>query len=110
MQALIEETNRRRQIQMKYNEEHGIKPETVYKSVEEILASTSVADTKAKYDAKSVDIFDEFNKRVAKFMTKDDIKELIAEMTDKMYETAEVLEFELAAKYRDEIEKLKSRL
>ncbi|HOP49885.1 MAG TPA: excinuclease ABC subunit UvrB [Ignavibacteriales bacterium] len=110
MQALIEETNRRRQIQMKYNEEHGIKPETVYKSVEEILASTSVADTKAKYDAKSVDIFDEFNKRVAKFMTKDDIKELIAEMTDKMYEAAEALEFELAAKYRDEIEKLKSRL
>jgi excinuclease ABC subunit B len=110
MQALIEETNRRRQIQMKYNEEHGIKPETVYKSVEEILASTSVADTKAKYDAKSVDIFDEFNKRVAKFMTKDDIKELIAEMTDKMYEAAEALEFELAAKYRDEIEKLKNRL
>jgi excinuclease ABC subunit B len=110
MQALIEETNRRRQIQMKYNEEHGIKPETVYKSVEEILASTSVADTKAKYDAKSVDIFDEFNKRVTKFMTKDDIKELIAEMTDKMYDAAEALEFELAAKYRDEIEKLKSRL
>lgn len=110
MKALIEETNRRREIQMKYNEEHGIKPETVYKSVEEILATTSVADTKAKYDTSRVDIFDEFNKRITKFMSTNDIKELIVEMTNRMYEAAEALEFELAAKYRDEINKLEARL
>jgi len=110
MKALIDETNRRREIQMKYNEEHRIKPETVYKSIEEILATTSVADTKIKYESNKVDIFDEFNKRITKFMSTNDIKELIAEMTNKMYEAAEALEFELAAKYRDEINKLESRL
>ncbi|HRT99920.1 MAG TPA: excinuclease ABC subunit UvrB [Ignavibacteriales bacterium] len=110
MKALIDETNRRREIQMKYNEEHRIKPETVYKSIEEILATTSVADTKIKYESNKVDIFDEFNKRITKFMSTNDIKEFIAEMTNKMYEAAEALEFELAAKYRDEINKLESRL
>ncbi len=110
MKALIDETNRRREIQMKYNEEHGIKPETVYKSIEEILATTSVADTKIKYESNKVDIFDELNKRITKFMSTNDIKELVAEMTNKMYEAAEALEFELAAKYRDEITKLEDRL
>ena len=74
------------------------------------MATTSVADTKIKYESNKVDIFDEFNKRITKFMSTNDIKEFIAEMTNKMYEAAEALEFELAAKYRDEINKLESRL
>src|SRR5690606_3265 len=44
MNVLIEETNRRRQIQQLYNEEHGINPKTIYKSIQEILDSTSIAD------------------------------------------------------------------
>jgi excinuclease ABC subunit B len=50
MQKTIKETNRRRKLQKKYNEEHNIIPATIYKSMEEILASTSIADIRKKED------------------------------------------------------------
>jgi len=48
MQKTISETNRRRKLQKSYNESHGITPETIYKSVEEIMNSTSIADVKKR--------------------------------------------------------------
>lgn len=110
MKYLIDETTRRRSIQMKYNEEHGIVPQTVFKSVEEILASTSVADVRQTNEKKQEDPFLQFNESVTKYMTKNDIQDMIDQLTAQMKEAAVDLEFEKAAYFRDEIEKLKKKL
>ena len=50
MDKVIRETARRREIQEEYNTEHGIEPKTIYKTYEEIMSSTVVADSKGRYD------------------------------------------------------------
>ncbi|MDZ7291104.1 MAG: excinuclease ABC subunit UvrB [candidate division KSB1 bacterium] len=111
MRKMIDETNRRREIQRKYNEEHGIKPTTIYKSVEEVLSSTRVADAKAeKYgiDRRS----DEERMKVSdaewRKMTPFQREELLDRLEKEMLDAARKLEFERAAELRDEIERLKS--
>ncbi len=103
MQRTIDETNRRRKKQQEYNRAHGITPKTVYKTVEEIMQTTSVADVRGKYKSKrKVREFDYMDKMTA--------QELIMRLEQEMKEAAEKLEFEKAARLRDEILKLKGKL
>jgi excinuclease ABC subunit B len=96
----IEETNRRRRIQKEYNREHGITPESVKKSIDEILNSTIVADREGrvqKIDRDEINILDLM-----------DSQEALANLKKQMKAAADKLEFEEAAKLRDEILKIES--
>jgi excinuclease ABC subunit B len=93
----IEETERRRKIQIEYNEKHGIIPKTIVKSKEQILKTTGVADERYKPERDFEDIEKEIREMERK-MTK---IELIYYLEKKMKEAAEIYEFERAAKYRD---------
>lgn len=111
MKALIDETNRRRIIQEDYNTLHGIDPKTVYKTLEEILSSTSVADISTVRTKQKEEILAKRQKKVAepliKFMTYEQRESLIEQLTVEMKNAARALDFELAADLRDEIENLK---
>ncbi|GIV46327.1 MAG: UvrABC system protein B [Ignavibacterium sp.] len=106
MRKTIEETNRRRKLQQQYNEKHGIKPETIYKTVEEILSSTSLAEVRKKEDKPDYS-FSKVAEPILKYMSKDQKKDLIEQLTEEMYQAAKDLEFERAAYLRDEINRLK---
>ncbi|GMU96255.1 excinuclease ABC subunit UvrB [Ignavibacterium album] len=106
MRKTIEETNRRRKIQQEYNEKHGIKPETIYKTVEEILSSTSLAEVRKKEDKPDYS-FSKVAEPVLRYMSKDQKQDLIDQLTEEMYQAAKDLEFERAAYLRDEINRLK---
>ena len=102
MRKVIDETNRRRAIQQKYNEEHGITPQTIYKSVDEVMGVTRVADSKsAKWEKSS-------RKRLIP-SEKMDREEMIELLEQQMKEAAANMEFEKAAELRDEIKHLKNR-
>ncbi len=92
MENAIRETNRRREIQMKYNEEHGIKPVTIKKDIRDIIEISS----KPK-DEKS-----------GKRLSRAEREELITRLTREMKNAAKLLEFEHAAYLRDRIEQLRS--
>ena len=101
MKKVIDETNRRRKIQHEYNSSHGIIPETIYKSIDDVLGTTQVADAKAvKWDKKSDIPLPREN------MAKEEILEFLEK---QMHEAASNLEFERAADIRDEIEKLREK-
>ena len=89
MQKAIDETARRRQIQMAYNEEHGIVPQTIKKEIRDLI---SVTKTVAKEEDKEVDI---------NSLNKQERKELVKKLEKQMQEAVEVLDFELAAQIRD---------
>jgi excinuclease ABC subunit B len=110
MRKTIEETERRRKIQTEYNEKHGITPTTIYKSVEEIMSSTSIADVRKKDYDKEEAAFMKVAEPVIKFMSDDQRKELLDQMMEEMLTAAKDLEFERAASLRDEIDKLKKML
>lgn len=97
---LIDETKRRREIQQKYNQTHNIIPKTIYKSVEEVMAATAVADSKAEYMA-SEKRFDSLSK-----MEREEMVEILEK---EMAKAAENLEFEKAAELRDRIELLRGK-
>ena len=104
MENLINETQRRREIQEAYNKEEGITPTTISKSTENILFSTSVADSIEHEDFDTVlnrkgDDFSKMDKRLALDM-----------MRKEMLEASDDLKFEKAAKLRDEIKKLEKEL
>ena len=103
MQRAIDETNRRRALQEEYNIVHGITPETLYKTREEILQTTAVADEKAEYLPMVAEESPEYLEGANQL-------DIIEELTRKMGEAAENLEFEKAAQYRDEIARLKSEV
>ena len=110
MQKAIEETERRRSIQKQYNEEHGITPKTVYKSVEEVLQTTRVADVKADKYGRDAQLEQEWMVSDAQWarMTPFEREEKLDFLEKQMMAAAEKLEFEKAAAIRDEIERLKS--
>ncbi len=110
MRKTITETNRRRIIQKEYNEANNIQPKTVYKSVEEILNSTSIADVRKKDYEKQEAAFSKVAEPVIKYMSDDQKKDLLDQMNEEMLSAAKDLEFERAAMLRDEIEKLKKML
>ena len=106
MKTVMAETNRRRMIQQKYNKEHGIKPKTIYKSLDDIKNSTLIADINEKYSTKNEDKYKEEYKHKSKL----EIINLIDELTIEMKGSAEKLQFETAAKIRDRIKILKKEL
>jgi len=112
MQAVLDETNRRREKQIAYNTEHGINPTTVYKSLEEILQSTSVADIQANKVKRRGELEQARVRRSAepmmKYLTEDQRKDLIEQLYEEMKKAARDLDFERAAELRDEIERLKA--
>ena len=110
MRKTIDETNRRRIIQNQYNEEHGITPKTIYKSRDEIMAATSVADVRKRDEEKEMATFSKVAEPVIRYMTNEQKHDLIEEMTEEMLTAAKDLEFEKAARLRDEIEKLKKMI
>lgn len=114
MQAVLDETNRRREKQIAYNTEHGINPTTVYKSLEEILQSTSVADIQANKVKKRSELEQARVRRSAepmmKYLTEDQRKDLIEQLYEEMKKAARDLDFERAAELRDEIERLRSTM
>ena len=94
MRACIDETNRRREKQMAYNEAHGIVPKTIIKSVRELLEiSSEPAAAPKRADGTR--------------MTDRERRELIAQLEDKMRKAAKMLEYEIAAQLRDEIIRLR---
>jgi len=99
MQATIDESNRRREKQLEYNQQNKITPATIYKSAEDILRSTSVADVYKGYQAK----------KVGKVVIEpgDDPKKIVEKLEKDMRTAAANLEFEKAALLRDEIQRLK---
>lgn len=97
MKSVIEETNRRRNLQMQHNTERGISPKTIYKSEAEIKSITSIADMKADY--KPTGKMEKRTQKLSKFEALD----LIERLTIQMQEAAKNLEFEKAAALRDEI-------
>ena len=98
MERAIGETNRRRAKQMAYNEEHGITPQTVRKNVEDVLAGLYAGDT----DMARVTAQVEFVKPGA------NLEAHLGELRSKMRKAAEDLEFEEAARLRDEIKRLEA--
>lgn len=109
MQKTIDETIRRRILQTEYNKLNGITPLTVYKSMEEILSSTSIADVRKKEEKESFS-FSKVAEPVLKYMSVDQKKDLIEQLTEQMYQAAKELEFERAAALKDEIARLKKQL
>jgi len=93
MERAIRETNRRRALQMAFNEEHGIVPQTIRKDIHEVLEITSKEDVEKKPSKKK--------------LSRKEREELIDNLTAQMKEAAKMLEFEHAAFLRDEIAKLK---
>jgi excinuclease ABC subunit B len=106
MRKTILETNRRRKLQTEYNKVHNITPKTIYKSIDEIMSSTSIADIRKKEEKESF-TFSKVAEPVIKYMSKDQKKDLIEQLTEQMYQAAKDLEFERAASIRDEVERLK---
>ena len=94
MEKAISETNRRRKIQQEYNEEHGITPKTIQKSVRDAIKASIIEEAGAKYN-----------------IDKDEsIQDVINKLTDEMLKYAAAMEFEKAAELRDQIKELESGL
>lgn len=111
MKLAIDETNRRRGIQMAYNEEHGITPVSLKKNKEEILRQTGVADKKK--GAKKYYMEEEHSLAadpVVAYMSKDQLKKLAAETRSKMEKAAKDLDFMEAARLRDELQEVEKML
>ena len=110
MKKMIDETDRRRRIQTEFNERHNIKPRSIVKTHEEILASTAIADVRSQREEKQrrasqVGVAE----RPTKFLSDKEKSELIERLTREMYEAAKALNFERAAELRNEIHQLKSQ-
>ena len=92
MEKAISETNRRRKIQMEYNKEHNITPQTIQKSIRDTIKASYVEDIQNEY----------------KLDKNADIQDIINKLTDEMLKYAADMEFEKAAEIRDKIKELES--
>ncbi|WP_424962069.1 excinuclease ABC subunit UvrB [Ekhidna sp.] len=111
MKLAIDETNRRRSIQMEYNEKHGITPVSLKKNREEILRQTGVADKKK--GGKKYYIEEEQTLAadpVVAYMDKDQLKKLASETRKKMEKAAKDLDFMEAARLRDELQEVEKMM
>jgi excinuclease ABC subunit B len=112
MQKMIDETYRRRSIQIAYNEKHGIVPTTVFKSKEEIIKQSSVLEIKGG----KVQYEEDDNKitiaadPVVQYMSKEQLKKAVEEAKRLMKKAAKDTDFMSAAQYRDEMFALKNLL
>ncbi len=114
MQKTIDETNRRREIQMAYNEANGLTPKSLAKSKEEILKQTSVVDsvrgkTPSKYETSEVEMGLAADP-VIQYMSKDQLEKAIKQAKSKMEKAAKELDFISAAQYRDKMQALEKKL
>ncbi|MBK6979839.1 MAG: excinuclease ABC subunit UvrB [Cytophagaceae bacterium] len=112
MSKAIDETNRRRMIQMEYNEKHGITPTTILKSKEAIMEQTSIADfkpsTKGYYvEPDRVSIAAD---PIIGYMTKPQLQALLEETKKKMEKAASEFDFLQAARFRDEMKEIKEKM
>ena len=98
MKKAIDETKRRRALQMAYNEEHGITPKTIVKKIPDVIRATQVAEEEETYVAKATK---------GKKLTKAEKEQLLATLEVEMKEAAKALDFERAAELRDTIFELK---
>ncbi|MBS4070905.1 excinuclease ABC subunit UvrB [Algoriphagus aquatilis] len=113
MQAAIDETKRRRALQMAYNEEHGITPKTVIKSRDKIMGQTKVADSKKNAKVYAEPMPGEMEiaaDPVVQYLSKDKLEKLIAQTQKQMEKAAKELNFMEAARLRDEWQAQKKRL
>lgn len=115
MEKAIDETNRRRTIQMEYNAVNGITPKTILKSKEKIMEQTSIADVMGK-STKKTNYYEE-SKEVAMaadpvmaYMSKDELQKQLKKVTSEMEKAAKELDFVIAAKLRDEMLGLKKMI
>lgn len=109
MQKTINETDRRREIQLKYNEDHGITPQQIKKSIGSALGQKGNNEAKAYVEPEHLSIAAEPNAEY-KFQSIEDIKDSIIKMKKRMSAAAKKLEFLEAAQYRDELVKLEDLL
>ena len=99
MKNAIEETKRRREIQQKYNEEHGITPQTIKKAVRDLISiSKQIAQEEVRFE------------KDPESMTKKELEKLVADIQKKMQKAAADLNFEAAAELRDKMIELKKQL
>ena len=117
MRKAISETNRRRKLQQEYNEEHGINPQTIRKAVTDILASLRSGDDKAPVPGggKRSRLRDDRRRRSGAAtdlgeMPQEELGRLIQTLEEEMHEAAKELQFEYAARLRDEINDLRREL
>ncbi|WP_274309225.1 excinuclease ABC subunit UvrB [Solibacillus daqui] len=99
MTKAISETKRRREIQMAYNEQHGIVPQTIIKKIPDIIRATQAAEQEEKYITKVTG---------GKKLTKKELQKLVETLQVEMKEAAKALDFERAAELRDMIFELKA--
>ena len=102
MQAAIDETARRRAIQVKYNEEHGITPKTIVKPIRSLISVTKTSDDSGEKD--------DFVESDFEQMSQKDQKQMLERLTEEMREAAKKLDFEQAATLRDTIIELKGEM
>lgn len=111
MQKVIKETARRREIQMEYNKQHNITPKTILKTIDEIMSTTVVADSKRKdeikYPGRKTPL-QSINEPLFKKISGEEKESLLQQLKEEMINAAKDLEFERAAELRDEIERLTS--
>ena len=99
MRAALDETNRRREIQMKYNEEHGITPQTIKKAVRDLISiSKEIAAEEVRFE------------KDPESMSRKELEKLIGEVQKRMQKAAAELNFEAAAELRDKLLELKRKL
>ena len=99
MRAALDETSRRREIQMKYNDEHGITPQTIKKAVRDLISiSREIAREEMQFE------------KDPESMSRKELEKLIAEVQKKMQRAAADLNFEAAAELRDKMVELKKKL
>mgnify|MGYP001387192355 CR=1 FL=1 len=103
METCINETNRRREVQIAYNEQHGITPETIHKNIQEIEFSTRVADVQDRPVSK-------VSEPIASYADEANTEEYIKILEQEMVEAAEAMDFERAAIIRDQVFDLKATL
>ena len=99
MRAAIDETNRRRELQQKYNEEHGITPQTIKKAVRDLISISKAVSSDASDMEKDPES-----------MSAKELDKLIKELTKKMRQAAAELNFEEAARLRDRMKEIKQML
>lgn len=102
MQAAIDETARRRAVQMKYNEDHQITPHTIKKAIPELIASTKTTEDTGKKDDFLETDFDD--------MTHEQQLDMISKLEEQMKTAAKKLDFEQAATLRDTVMELKAQI
>jgi len=110
MKKMIDETERRRKIQSDFNVKHNIKPKSIFKTAEEIRASTVIADVRAEGEEKTRRLQEaSVAETRQKYLTDQQRKDLIDRLTKEMYQAAKDLDFEKAAELRDEVHRLSAR-